>query len=94
MGKGLIECPICGEFFRKECGTVKYCSERCRREGTRRVEKRYYQKNYSSTHEVTKTTDPARMPTVKDVLDYAEQYYRKTGEYISYGKAVEMMERR
>lgn len=74
------KCARCGKEFTSFDGTEKYCSDECEFELP--IAKIKYSK-----------PKKPRL-TVCDVTALTEEYYRKTGKVISYGKLVNILEKK
>ena len=78
-------CEFCGKAFMKRSNNAKYCPD-CRNVGQHICEKRKSEK---------KKEDRKRRKgkkSIADVMKFCAEYEKRTGRYLSYGKAAVMME--
>ena len=81
----LIACAVCGTMFVPRHGNCKVCSTACRDERQRRSVKKW-----KRAHSPAALRKQERQ-SVSDVERYIQDHHRRTGVWLSYGKAVARM---
>lgn len=82
-----IACAICGALFVPRHGNCKVCGPACRDERQRKQAKAW-----KDAHSPLAQRKQERQ-TVSDVEQYIRQHHKRTGDRLSYGKAVAKMAR-
>lgn len=87
------ECAVCGSTFESSRENTRYCSDKCRnrRDANGRKRDRKSEKAKKANVESEKSKKPKN--SIDDVIRFCIEYEKRTGRYLSLGKAVVMMER-
>lgn len=80
-----VTCEICGAIFVSRSSKAKYCSDQCRRQVQRSAAAKCRKRKGKAV------SYGGPRVTVDDVLRFAENHRRATGEILSYGRAVAKM---
>jgi len=82
-------CPICREEFWTSSSGRVFCSKACK-------EKRKSEGKYSGGYGINAKSEAKRKKEIKDsfrkVDEFIYKFHKENGRWLSYGKAVEMME--
>ena len=76
------ECEVCGSTFESSRKNAIYCSDKCRNRRDANGRKR--------DRKSEKSKKPKK--SIADVIRFCIEYEKRTGRYLSYGKAEVMME--
>lgn len=84
----ILTCKMCGNEFYSKHKFRSYCSDECRQEGFV-----ISQKDAWLNRRCAKRKAPPSK-SISDVIAFANEYKKTHGRYISYGKAVLLMEKK
>ena len=86
-----VYCDVCNTLFVTNNPRQKRCSQECMRAAFKLMSKRYQEKK-KREKEIEKAK--AKESKFAPINDFIKQHYAETGELLTYGKAVVIMERR
>ena len=88
-----VKCAVCGSSFYGRTTKSRYCSDECKEKGHKRVQSAWVAKYLKKKQKAEKEPRRVRKAmSIDDVNKWVEKHYAKTGELLSYGKAVARME--